>query len=47
MSGPATELRARAERLGAGLPALLIAAEHLANSALPGAHGRRRAGTGA
>lgn len=47
MSGPATDLRARAERLGGDLPALLIAAEHLANSALPGAHGRRRAGTGA
>nr|WP_245243049.1 DUF58 domain-containing protein [Pararhodobacter sp. SW119] len=29
------------------MPPLLVGAEHLANSALPGAHGRRRAGTGA
>lgn len=42
-----TALRAGAEALSGGLPPLLIAAEHLANSALPGAHGRRRAGTGA
>ncbi len=42
---PAT-LRQSAEALSAALPPLLIAAEHLANSALPGAHGRRRAGSG-
>ncbi len=42
---PAT-LRHSAEALSAGLPPLLVGAEHLANSALPGAHGRRRAGAG-
>ena len=44
-SGPA--LRRSAEALSGALPPLLVAAEHLANSALPGAHGRRRAGPGA
>jgi uncharacterized protein (DUF58 family) len=44
---PNVALRARAEALSGGLPPLLVAAEHLANSALPGAHGRRRSGTGA
>ena len=39
-------LRSRAEGLAAPLPALLAQAEHLAASVLPGAHGRRRAGTG-
>lgn len=39
-------LRTAAEALSAALPPLLVAAEHLANSALPGAHGRRRAGPG-
>jgi len=43
---PAT-LRQSAEALTGALPPLLVAAEHLANSALAGAHGRRRAGTGA
>ena len=47
MSGPAVGLRVGAEALTAGLSPLLVAAEHLANSALPGAHGRRRAGAGA
>jgi uncharacterized protein (DUF58 family) len=42
---PAT-LRQSAEALSAALPPLLVGAEHLANSALPGAHGRRRAGAG-
>ncbi len=40
-------LREQAEGLGKALPPLLLAAEHLANSVLPGAHGRRRAGMGA
>jgi len=44
---PAIGLRAEAEALTGGVPPLLVAAEHLANSALPGAHGRRRAGSGA
>ena len=39
-------LRTSAEALAAPLPALLAQAEHLAASVLPGAHGRRRAGTG-
>jgi len=39
-------LRSRAEGLAAPLPALLAQAEQLAASVLPGAHGRRRAGTG-
>ena len=43
----AADLRAGAETLASALPPLLVAAEHLANSALPGAHGRRRAGQGA
>ncbi|MGP9791386.1 DUF58 domain-containing protein [Roseinatronobacter sp. NSM] len=51
MTGPQTEtpqaiLRSRAEGLAAPLPALLAQAEHLAQSVLPGAHGRRRAGAG-
>lgn len=40
-------LRPQAEELAAVLPPLLVAARHLAMSVLPGAHGRRRAGTGA
>jgi len=44
---PAARLRERAERLGGALPALVVAAEHLANSVLAGAHGRRRPGPGA
>lgn len=39
-------LTARAETLGGGLPALLLAAEHLADTVAMGAHGRRRAGLG-
>jgi len=39
-------LRTQAEALAAPLPALLAQAEQLAASVLPGAHGRRRAGTG-
>jgi uncharacterized protein (DUF58 family) len=40
-------LREGAERLTGGLPPLLLAAQHLAAVALPGAHGRRRVGMGA
>lgn len=47
MSRPDIGLRVEAEGLTGGLSPLLVAADHLANSALPGAHGRRRAGTGA
>jgi uncharacterized protein (DUF58 family) len=43
----APALRQSAELLSGGLPPLIVAAEHLANSVLPGAHGRRRAGPGA
>ena len=39
-------LRADAEGEAARLPALLARVEHLAGAELPGAHGRRRAGTG-
>lgn len=42
----AAGLRARAEALGAALPALVLAAEELAASVAPGLHGRRRPGTG-
>jgi uncharacterized protein (DUF58 family) len=42
--GPA--LRRSAEALSGALPPLLVAAEHLANSVLPGGHGRRRSGSG-
>lgn len=41
-----TGLRRRAEAVAAAIPALLLAAERLAASALPGAHGERRAGIG-
>lgn len=47
MSPAAPLLRERAEALGGALPGLIVAAEHLANSVLPGAHGRRRPGMGA
>jgi len=47
MSQPAAQLREGAERLGGALPPLIVAAEHLANSVLAGAHGRRRPGPGA
>lgn len=42
----AADLRAQAEALAAPLPALLADAQHLAQSVLLGAHGRRRAGMG-
>jgi uncharacterized protein (DUF58 family) len=45
MTGPAA-LRARAEALGAALPPLLAQAEHLAQTVILGAHGRRRSGMG-
>ncbi|MFN4098694.1 MAG: DUF58 domain-containing protein [Pararhodobacter sp.] len=41
------DLRRAGEALSGGLPPLLVAAEHLANNVLPGAHGRRRSGPGA
>ena len=41
------DLRREGEALSGGLPPLLVAAEHLAQSVLPGAHGRRRSGPGA
>lgn len=43
--GPA--LRRAGEALSGALPPLLVAAEHLASSVLPGGHGRRRSGPGA
>ncbi|NCO20947.1 MAG: DUF58 domain-containing protein [Rhodobacterales bacterium] len=42
----AADLRANAEVVAAPLPALLADAQHLAQSVLLGAHGRRRAGMG-
>lgn len=42
----AAGLRARAERIAAGLPPLLASAEHLAATIVLGEHGRRRAGLG-
>jgi len=42
----ALDLRRGAEAEAAALPALLIAAEHLANTVQIGGHGRRRAGSG-
>lgn len=42
----AAHLRQRAERLSAGLPPLLVAAEQLAATVLLGPHGRRRSGVG-
>ncbi|MGF1454103.1 MAG: DUF58 domain-containing protein [Alphaproteobacteria bacterium] len=46
--GPARALRLRetAEGLARALPPLLVAADHLAMSMIPGVHGRRRAGPG-
>lgn len=46
MAAAPSDLRARAGALGAGLGALLLAADRLAASALPGPHGERRAGQG-
>ncbi|MEL6531645.1 MAG: DUF58 domain-containing protein [Pseudomonadota bacterium] len=40
-------LRLRSETVAAGLPALLVDAQHLANTVMLGEHGRRRAGVGA
>lgn len=40
------DLRGRAETLGQTLPALLAAADHLAQAVVLGDHGRRRAGMG-
>lgn len=40
------DLRGRAETLGQSLPALLAAADHLAQAVILGDHGRRRAGMG-
>ena len=45
-AGRSTGLRRRAEELSAPLPALLVAAEHLADTVQLGEHGRRRAGMG-
>mgnify|MGYP000048538596 CR=1 FL=1 len=45
-AGGAAKLRAGAELLAAPLPALLAEAEHLAQTVLLGAHGRRRSGQG-
>ncbi|MEM7243287.1 MAG: DUF58 domain-containing protein [Pseudomonadota bacterium] len=42
----AAELRAGAEAVSSGLPALLARAEHLAATLALGAHGRKRAGQG-
>ena len=47
MTDAAPVFRRSAEALSSALPPLLVAAEHLATSALPGAHGRRRIGPGA
>ncbi len=41
-----TGLRARAEDLAGALPPLLADARHLAQTVMPGAHGRRRSGQG-
>lgn len=47
MNAPSpASLRAEAQALAGPLPALLVQAEHLAASVLPGAHGRKRAGLG-
>lgn len=46
MTAPVAALRAKAETLGAALPPLLVAAEHLAATVILGEHGRRRAGMG-
>lgn len=42
----AFDLRQRAEGLASALPPMLVAAERIANSAVHGLHGRRRAGPG-
>ena len=45
-SASAATLRARAEAISAGMPALLAEAEHLARTVMLGDHGRRRSGQG-
>lgn len=45
-SNPKPDEKAEAERLAETLPALILAAEHLANAYDLGVHGRRRTGTG-
>ncbi len=45
-TGQAADLRRAAEAEAAALPALLLAAEHLAATVQMGGHGRRRAGAG-
>ena len=45
-SGGSAGLRRAGEALSGALPALLVSAEHLTTSVLPGAHGRRRSGPG-
>ncbi|MFN9161179.1 MAG: DUF58 domain-containing protein, partial [Alphaproteobacteria bacterium] len=44
--GPATTLRADAERLSARLPPLLVQANRVAATVAQGEHGRRRVGQG-
>ena len=46
MTTPATQRRHAAERIGARLPPLLVAAERVAVTVAQGVHGRRRVGMG-
>ena len=46
MTASPADLRARAEAVAAGLPALMLSAERLSASLIAGAHGKRRAGPG-
>ena len=46
MTTPATQRRPAAERIGARLPPLLVAAERVAVTVAQGVHGRRRVGMG-
>ncbi|MET4697147.1 uncharacterized protein (DUF58 family) [Constrictibacter sp. MBR-5] len=46
MTAPRAGSRLDAERLGAGLPPLLLAALRIAETVSPGVHGRRRSGPG-
>lgn len=45
-AAPASDLGIEAEALGARLPPLLVAAQRVAETVSPGAHGRRRVGLG-
>ncbi len=45
-AGPGVELGIDAEALGARLPPLMVAAQRVAETVSPGAHGRRRVGLG-